>query len=500
MNKLSKIFLKKPGQWQFWIMLALLVKAAIFLFQVSHANRDGIQGLLGSVGGDTKTYIMPIDNFLTTGSYDPDFRMPGYGIFYLFLRLCFAKITALNALLILQCIAASLSVYALALSAQKIFRSSTMFYLTFYLFLISTYSNLEDATLLTESFATSFLVFAVFFSLKWYETYRYRYVIIAGLLITELIFLRPVFAPLVLLFSLFLLVAAKRAGKNQFFKYALVFMVPFILIDGAWTVRNYRVYQRIQPLTATLYGGDEDGKMKVVLTLVKFIQCWGGNYVWWDPASQIRYFNIREALVGSNTRPMRDTYKPIPKDIYTSVFNADSLAAIKSLIAQEDTDKNPATVDLTYNYINARVEAYGLSIKKEKPFLYYVVAPLRMFSNFFIHSGTYNLFATDSGKLNKLEFLIKIAYSLFYVFSLLLGFTGLLLLARKSLLLGPEYLVTGIVAFTTIIHPIVLRLCEARYFMPAWPFLLMLVAYTLLWGSNKITSKKTGQATGNSAA
>jgi len=485
MNRLTKIFLRNPGQWQFWVILALFVKGLIFLLQIAQAQNGGLAGFLGSFGGDTKTYIDPIDNLLRSGSYEPDQRMPGYGIIYFFLRLGLTKVIALNVLLFLQYIAASLSVYLLALSARKIFQSTAIFYTVFYLFLISTYSNLEDATLLTESLTNSFLIFAVYFLLNWRETYRTIYLIIAGILTTEVIFLRPIFLPLLLLFALFILLTARKSGKRYFLKYALVFLVPFILIDGAWIVRNFAVNKRFIPLMATLYGENEDGvKPKVEWAAIDFLKCWGGNYVWWDPRSEMRYFNIRETPANSHGKLMQDKFKPIPSDIYTSVFNADSLAALRDVIATIDFDSSLANCR-DCAYVVAKFKKYGLSIKKEKPFLYYIIAPARMFSNFFVHSGTYNLFSKPANELNKLEFLTKIAYSLFYVFSLILGFTGLVLLIPRSLLFGPESLVTGIVAYTTVIHPLILRLCEARYFMPAWPFLLVLVAYTLIWVRNK---------------
>ena len=490
MKTLTKTFLKDPLLWQFWVVLALIVKGIIFFFQLSHAETRGMQGFLGSFGGDTDTYIGPIDHWLSAGSYDPDFRMPGYGIIYFIFRIFFAKAVSLNIIIILQYITASLSVYALALISRQVLRSTLAFYITFYLFLLSTYSNLEDAGLLTESFTVSFLVFAVFFILKWSRTYKSGNLLLAGLLTTEVIFLRPVFAPLLLLFCLFVFLWAKNDGKNNFLKSAIILLVPFVIIDGIWIVRNYQVRKRIIPLTATLYGAVGGGRERMKLAAEQFIQSWGGNFVPWDPSSPMRFFNLRETMTDFHKKQMPDAFKPFPSDIYTSAFNADSLIKLKNLIADIQRDTDSVNAITRYNYVADKFDAYKLSVKKEKPFVYYIKAPLRMARSFFVHSGTYNLFPKGVKELNWMELGIKVFYSLFYVISLLLGFMGVVLLGRKSLFLGPEVLVTGIVTFTAVIHPIVLKLNEIRYFLPAWPFLLICVTYSLIWLWGKVNRQK----------
>ena len=491
-NVLAKIFLKKPGQWWFWVLLALVVKGAILIFQFAHADHGTYNGLIGSVGGDTHLYLEPVDNLINYGSYDPDYRMPGYGAFYFFLRFCFAPVAALNLLILLQYLLAALSVYMLALIGGKVFKSQAMFYFTYYLFLISTYSNLEDGSLLSESLCVSFLVFTVYFAVQWAENYKNTNLLLSGLFLTEVIFLKPVYAPLLLLFVLFAIITSWKAHRPAFLKYALIFMLPFILIDGAWLVRNYNVHKRILPLTTLTFLRGYDTRL--FWAAMDFMQTWGGNYVSWDPASEMRYFNIRERLTSFHKENMRDTYKQLPAEIYTSAFNADSLIVLKNLVAEIQADSNPVTANQHIDYVDAKFEAYALSVKKENPFVYYVKAPLRYVKIFLIHPGTYNLFPKAASQLSKPELLVKIFYSLFYIMALLLGGVGLLLLVKKSLSFGTVALVTGVLAYTVVIYPLVLRMCEPRYFMPAWPFLLLCMAYALYCAWKKLVNKNNDYA------
>jgi hypothetical protein len=177
----------------------------------------------------------------------------------------------------------------------------------------------------------------------------------------------------------------------------------------------------------------------------------------------------------------------LPGDIYTSKFNRDSLLLIreKYYALLYDISLSDETFKEYKHYVSSRLAAYTRSIKAEKKFLYYIKAPLRLTKIFFIHSGTYNLFAKSSAELNPLEYFFKLFYSAFYLAVMVLGFIGLILLLKQSLRAENCTLITGIVLYTTVIHPIVLRLCEARYFVPAWPFLIVCAAYTICFSTVK---------------
>src|ERR1700739_405936 len=183
---LNNFFLKDPSKWQFWMLLALFFKALIFVFLIAKHDFNTIPGFWGATGGDTESYLRPIDNFLAKSGYTPDNRMPGSGLIYLPFAFFFSKSAACNLIILLQFVASVLSVYPLALISKCLFKSSTLFYITFYLYTISTYTNLFDSILLTESFSTSFLILSVFFFIKalYINTKRLLHLFFSGLLLT----------------------------------------------------------------------------------------------------------------------------------------------------------------------------------------------------------------------------------------------------------------------------------------------------------------------------
>ena len=181
-NILKKTFLKNPNSPAFWLLLGLLFKGTLFIATILNHPYTDIKGVWGAAWGDDTSYILPIENLLNHSMYSPDFRMPGYGAVYLLFRLIFPQAGACNALLIVQLILASVNVYYLALTAKNIFEKDSIFYLTFYLFLISSFSNFFDAYIASESLCTSFLIFSAYFFTRYFREEKSKYLFYAGVL------------------------------------------------------------------------------------------------------------------------------------------------------------------------------------------------------------------------------------------------------------------------------------------------------------------------------
>lgn len=442
---LHKYFLKEPGNWIFWVIMAFLFKGLFFIFLLCKHDYSSISGFWGGTGGDTETYLLPIDNFIKTGNYFPDLRMPGYGILYLPLAFLFHKLVACNLLISLQFIVAALTVYPLALIAWYLFKSKIIFYLTFYCFAISSYSNLFDDILLTESFTTSFLILSIFFLLKsLQEKARHEKLdlFLSGLLFTETFFLRPVFIPLVAVFMAVLLLHHARINskKNMLLRVAIL-LTPILIGDGSWIVRNFAKYHVIIPTMKSIYSPQIENSY--LGPLYTFVQSWGGSEVYWDPSAEIRWFIPKTVSV---LQPQfADKRTILPDYIYTSAYNYDTLQSLEKqlslyLATGADTLKDSLRRKALLAIIRAKCKKYANSVRAEKPLLYYVTAPLILTKKFLIHSGTYNLFNTPASKLNGISFSVKVFYSMLYLVILALGAIAIVVLSKKSILLFPIHL------------------------------------------------------------
>jgi hypothetical protein len=460
-----------------WLIQAFIFRGLTFIFLLSKPGEHSLPGFLGFLGGDSHSYLEPLENLVDKGNYQPDFRMPGFALFYLPFYYLFGKIAALNILIFIQYIFASISVYLLALSANMLFKSKIYFYFTFYVFAISTYSNLFDSIILSESLATSFFIFGLYYFLKWQKNRMFLTLVFSGLCLTQLIFLRAVFAP-VLVFFLILILAEREQLQKRIYN-GLIFLLPFVLLDGLWIIRNYPSHHKFVPLTvSSSYPGTEK---TLLYPLCEFMHTFGGNTVFWDAGAEIRWFGY-----GKNTGSFGKGVDPqgkLPDYLSTSVFNKDSLQIIKQKCEAYlyDSTLTKQVKEAHKSYIFNKLNIYTASVKSERKWLYYVIAPLKRLKLFLFHSGTYNLFGKSVAELNLIEFGIKIFYSLFYVGGLILGFSGIILALVKKAKSGISYLLPIIIGYTIVIHPFVVRLFEARYFVPVWPFLLLYTNYAVVW-------------------
>jgi len=208
--------------------------------------------------------------------------------------------------------------------------------------------------------------------------------------------------------------------------------------------------------------------------LVSFLQSWGGNYISWDPNAEIRILGLENSTAASKVSSNKIT---IPDKIYTKEFNSDSLRLVKSLVygiqnKYIDVDSMPHAKAALIEKLNR----YTNSVKAEHPFTYYVAAPLKYFRLFLIHSGTYNLMHLPWPELNIFKKVIKLFYSAQYLFIILTGFAGMTLLLFKGYRKS-EIALPLICLFSVIIFPWVFRFPEMRYFVPAFPFMIICSMY-----------------------
>lgn len=507
-NTFKQLLLKSPSNYIFWILLAFLFKGVIPLLQLFLTHRSDPHLLSLGFIGDTPSYIDPIENFLANGHYSPDRRMPGYGIIYLLFRLFLSYRATYNTIVIVQLVVSSVSVYCLALLSRLILKSDRAFHLTFYMFLISNYSNYYDICLMTESLSSSFLIFGTWYFALYFQpgdeftrNRKLKSLFLAGFFLTWTFFLRPVFV-LILPFYGILLLRHSIKNKIQFIKPVLVYGLAFIIIDGAWIIRNYKAHQTFIPLTDSFYypyiGSSYMAHMQ------EFVQTWGGAVDLPDPHSALSWFG--GILFPGEPDASIYKYDSIPGYIYTSAFNKDSLyklrkevrefiamqkPAVDSFYRSKDSDwykafsilykplkpvsKQAAALQID---IDTKFDRYKNSIKAEHPFLYYVRSRIVLLRKFLLENNEKFL---TRGQIPGMKKLSSIFFHAYYYLILFFGITGIAILTWKGFRNNMLLLLLCIIpAYTILIHPII-RIVDNRYLLPAWPFLIVCAAYTIMY-------------------
>jgi len=473
------------------IAIALAVKAAFIAIAVSENKLPEMPGRFNIQTGDTAGYLDPIESVLAGGSYTPDYRMPGVGAPYWILRQFLDVPTSRDAIVVLQWLLSALSVYLLGLMAERLSGSERIGLLVYGLFLLSAYSSWYDANLSSDSFSTSIIIIGAYLLQRAVDRLDNGLLLLAGTALTWLVFMRPVYAAMIPIALVLVLVHTKWPRPMVA---AFAFLLPFALADGWWTVRNWRANHTLSPLT-------NQGLMPAELTngvaghAMSFLQCYGGFYIWWDPGAEIRWYGVWKG--GATLDDEGRNATPPPDHAIVPGYTRDSLFAlserVRALGALSPTD---SLTELTR--INAKFDQYAVLYKQQAPFNYHVMSRLRMLRNQVRQHGAESIIVRPFSELPWWLKLFKISQSFYYLFAYTTGTVAVVILLwnwRKAPTL--LHLWTPlVVAFTTLIYPIVLRMCEWRYMVHQFPFALMLgtcMLATLFEQQRKVRSLPTEQ-------
>lgn len=473
----------------FWITIAIIGK--VFIILLLQLNLD----LWGKetpflYGGDGPMYVKVAENIRNFGVYalygdnlnnlEPyTGRMPGYEPLIIFFRL-FSSITGtLYCLIFVQVILAAISTYYLAKTAFIVFKKESLFYITFFTYLINTYVTIFDISILTESFAISIFIISLYLLIKPQSTLIHY--LIAGFFLGWGIFLRQYFVIVFGVFILFIIYKEFKTNKKSFYRNSLLKIIAFssffVLADGAWIIRNYQVKKKFIPLVDDLYAGYKfPERQKAIINLV---HSWGGDIIWWNPKAEIALFINNEAT--NKTTKSYNSLKELPSYIYTSDYTVDSIKKLQQTYALLESNAGFLNEDLIKkeNWIIQSCSNYKESFAKEKPFYYHLISRLRLLPKFIFHSGTYNLSSKSFSEQTILGKSFKIFYTLFYWLILVGGVSSVIYLYLKKEIYIQIALVIIVALYTIILCPLILKRIEYRYFVLSYPYLTILTSFFL---------------------
>lgn len=444
--------------------IAIVVKAAMLAVMIGHSTAPGPYGLLAGVVGDSGSYLTPIDSLLAHGTYDQDYRMPGYGAVYLVIRLFLPRSHAGDALVVLQGLFDALGTLLLALIALRMVGRWWAFHVVFWIALLGHTVTRYDALMLTESFTTNAVITASYLIAPGAATARRWHTVASGTLCSWAIFMRPALLPVLPLLACWYGVQGK-AGLRITLLRAALFGLPFMIAETAWIARNFVVHGRFVPAHQRVrYASIDDG---VLGPMLDYVEAFGGRTSWWDPDAEIRFFGI-DGGVKSDVCPS------LPSDV---VVPGCSMADLQE-VAREVHHLRHDTLTVeqqaaTTASIRERLTAFRSAYIAAHPWHYRLLAPLRLTAHFLVHSGTENALPAPWGALPWWERALKVAWALLFVGVEAAGITGCILailvprIRRRWLWLGASTLAL------LLMHPLAFRATEYRYIVPFYPWLIL---------------------------
>ncbi len=468
--------------------VALLVHALLILW-LGHGVPNS-WNIVGNGVGDTPSYLIPIENLLDGNGYTPDYRMPGYGAPYLLLRLLFDPLNACRGMIVLQWILGAFASVALFRIALCITERKALAYAVFAMSVLDLPVIAISGALLTESFATSALVFAVLLMAT--DKQRILSALGAGALLTWGIFMRPVFVvflPILIAWSLWHHRERTRAALQN----TMALLIPFLLCEGLWVMRNHHVHHKWILLSSSVhYPSMSNGPCIAIVDLTK---AFGGAILWAEPDAEIRFFHPDiPCLTGPRVE--------LPSYVTTSRYDMDSLRSlasemeqwVRTAAAMRSSEKGMHDLYVTTTAPRAqaimdslnhaplarriieRAERFRSAFISEHPWRFHIGSRWRVLRNALFRSGTPTLFQHPFRELDLFQQVVKILFSLHYWCVTFGGsIAAFVLLFRRR---GPSALtfLSLLVLTGLLIYPIVFRVMEPRYFVPMHPFLLLLLA------------------------
>lgn len=461
--------LPDPGRTRFWSLLALAIKVGYFLISLQQGYADKVPAPIAICTGDCDRYILPIDHLLEHGRYEPDFRMPGYGAAYLLFRMWLPQPRAMDALALLQLLLDALATVLLARCAWRLTGSAAAHHLTFALYgLASTISGFNPF-ILTESLCASVSVLTLHFLLRYLSDGRSADGLLTSGFATWAYFMRPILLPVVLLVLFLLVRAAWRTAAGR--SVAALCLLPFLLAQGAWTLRNHAVHDRWFLMTRTkYYPGYTPGQM-ASWTLV-------GTFD--DIAA--RYFLPDVGWPNRQAPTLTFDDLPIPPEILTPEVTMDSLLTLRTYgLVMEDPSADPHLRRQCDSLFKTKADRYAASIRRHHPFIVYVRTPARLaLRHIFRSSGVYNLFLRQFGQLPTWAKAVKLSHMVLYLVALYgaLGLLVLALLRRRTL----HVVLAGALTYGMLVHPVVIGIGDVRYLYAFYPLIVLaaVLFYTAL--------------------
>ena len=467
-------WLKQRDTWAF-IAIALVVRGLLFnVFLREHGLHSAWYGW-GAETGDTPGYFEPIDSFLAGNAYRPDYRMPGYGLPYLLFRSITTPQGAGSLIIVLQALLSAASVVVLARCAKLLGAPRWAQYTICLLYAGSARVVLYDVYWFTESFCTSAMIFGTHGWLAYKRTGSRAALVWSGAWLAWAVFLRPVqlvwFAPLALglLFN-------RNARWRDKAAATLLFLLPFALADGWWTTRNAVMHHEFAPLSRGVVMPELVSSP--MYPLMRFLQATGGNYIHWDPSAHIRWFNMREGPLGRQG-PRIDDGVVMPAFALCERITVDSLrdwAADMNRWSDSTTTGDERI--LLFRKMNSRSTRFVQYYSTDRPWQHQVGARWRLTGLFFGRAGSGPLHKpqTSAGYPTLLDMLDALMHWVVLLGGLFSAWLAVFLWRRNRTLA----LLSAVTLIGVLIIPWVLRLCEGRYLVPMYPWLMLLLVLAVV--------------------
>jgi len=453
-----------------WIAGGVLVKLLLYLLAVQLATTRGETALYVD-DGDAVEYLARAESLATRGEYgagtrpfDPAFRMPGYVFPYVPPRWLTDAEKARWLQVLFQVVLGGVAAALVARLAFLAWPRRDVFVVAWAIAALYAGASVWDRYLLPDGLTASVLVCVAWLLAD--GTVTTRRALGAGLLFAWAVFLRPFVLPLGLLGVLALWARRAGAGRRARLRPIVAFLVPFLVADGAWTLRNLIRVGR--PIAFHTAGIEYEPTWLAFRRLAGSV---GESFIFWQRGTLGQWF-------AADPERWRGIPPPVTAALWTEACSPTDLERARELFSVRG--RTPPELHERIP-VEAReiLEQCRLAYEREHPWDHHVLARARLLARFFVHYGPLlpypSLRASPAGLAA-----FRLGMLGLHIVVVLVGVPGAVVLAlgRRP---TAAWLLAGVPLYVVAFFPLGVRWVELRYATIAYPFLCGTAAIGLCW-------------------
>ncbi len=461
-------------------LFVFIVKCILLLIFIYYSpDKQFFPNKIYADGGDTFSYIEPMQNYITNGIYYVkahnenyySVRPPHYTIIYLFLqKIGLQKDASFNIIVLIQIIINSLSIVALSLLIVNITKKKYSYYLMLVILSLTTSMSYFNHYILPESLVISCTSLALYCIYKYYFNNNSYYLILASFLFAFSVQMRPyIILSLFIPYFFILIIFMRNKDYKSLVRSSLFAFIAMSIIFTPWIYRNYKIYQKIVPYDYRLYDYyyGKDYQTSVRKAKSEFLNAVGETDTYWDTKCLSSFFE------DNNSRFKQNSLYKFKKDNYSKSISKDNYNIARELYLEALKDKgNIYKKNKATSYFNYLTKLYS----KEKPLNYYVFSKIKILKYMIFHNGTYFLpfNFNQSSSFSILLKLWKIGEFILYKSLLILSILGVVIGIFKK----KEEIIFILIPLSVIGISLIMGIGEYRYFTLSYPVLFLFAIYS----------------------
>lgn len=368
MNYMYKINYKQSGlnHWStiiLYVVLVILLSLKSMTYHDASWNNGYYEGTyIAYLGGDARSYIPPMENYIQTGEYylnSPDEtnigRGPYYAVYYYVFRQFLDIAGTYDAMAILQILWFAVSIIILMKLVEMYIQYKALIWLIPIIILIIPLELYYVAQILPEAIVLSELICFAYFYASFNRSNNFWMLGWSALFLSMAAVIKPYLLPIFALCFFDWVFTHKIVQCKRWLIFIGVMSLPLVVICLPFTIRNAKKYHIFAPMQNTTFAGSRpDSTMNALRSLVN---TWGEDYVSWETYTLGTFF-IRED-------PNIDYEETFP-DVMTDDYSYNDLYQLREDYAVYKMSTGYVK-DSIGKSICERVELYKQSYKEAHP-------------------------------------------------------------------------------------------------------------------------------------